>query len=491
MAMTGRQMTVVAALVLVATTLVHGPTLTSAPQFDLVQYWTERHEWPALSEAVRRLDFPIERRYWKGDEAEFRPLLFLFLAIEYSAFGLDIRYWHAAQLLLHFVVGWLLFRLLRRTQSFVAALSLACLFLTLSTTVHLVNDPYVGGYMIACALWIVGVGHAWNALEGSNHVEWWRYAAVMTIAGFLFEVFAVTALCAAPVFLLEAKRRGRSSQWLPLLLLAPILVFAIVYLIRLPFVPRLMFVDDAPDRDLLSSTNVWTVPMRSVSMFVRLTAQTMAPAMRSFWLDRPAADLRLAAVVTNVAALFGAGLVIWRGRRAWPANTWRIAAIAAMLAGYILFVRFGRGVEDGNHLYPFAVLVIVLAGLVVDVAALSARIRRAAVVVMAALIAVNAVVAIHWTVREGRSGAEFSRYVAAIQSFVRQHQGESTFSFAVLPSALDETFSVTLLEGYPDMPVREADVPPAQALFGGTSIDRAGYRLRWTGSLLEIDSAKD
>ena len=486
------QMTLVVLLALSASTLVvHGPALTAAPQFDVVQYWSERHEWPSLSQAIERLDFPRARRYWKGDEAEFRPLVFLLLALEYDRFGLDIRLWHALQFLMHVVVGWLLWRLLVRTQPPAAALLLAILFTVLTTTVHLVTDTYLGGYLIACGLLLVAVDNAWNTADRirGRAAAWFAYAAAMTIASFYFEVMAVMSLAAAPALFLEARRRGRTSPWLPVALAAPFVVFSAVYLFRMPALPRFAFLDDAADSSFLAGS-IWTLPARSASLLSYMTSRTMIPALRSFW-QIPAAGgaegLWPIALALNVAALAAAVTILGLGRRAWTADVWRLLPLLSMLAAFVVFIRFGRGVEDGNHLYVFSLLFVLAASAAFDLSRLGRGLQRATVCVLAAFIALNATLASNWTWPEGKSGEGLARYLSAMNAFVRAHRDEPGFSFAVVTPPFEASESITLLEGYPDVPVRVSQVPPTTALFGGTTADRARYLLRWNGEAIAID----
>src|SRR6476620_3021331 len=67
---------------ILAALAVYHPALNRVFTADQVWYFAELNGNTSLLEGLRRIDYAATRQYWKGDESLFRPLLFVWLAVE-------------------------------------------------------------------------------------------------------------------------------------------------------------------------------------------------------------------------------------------------------------------------------------------------------------------------------------------------------------------------------------------------------------------------
>lgn len=486
---------VVALLVLVgAAAAVFGPGLTAAPQFDQTQYFLERQEWPTFAEAVQRLDYSLARRYWKGDEAEFRPLLFLLMAAEYAIFGADMRGWQAVNLGLHVAVAFMLYLLLSASHTREVALLLATLFVVLMSSFALVQDPYGGGYLAACVLLLAALRIAWASLRQTRSArvaDWVPFVICMTMAAFFFEVMTWLSLVLAACVLRELRRRGvAGTRWVAAVLLVPCLAYGAAYLPRISAAPRLMFVADAPAFHPLSWENLATLVPRFLLLVGRWAGSTAMPTLRASAArtldDLGGGVLRIAALAANGVVLV-AGLVTLLRHRRGTLNAdgrWRLTAIASLMIGYAAIIRFGRGATEDNHLYIFGLLAVLAVGTLVDVFALSRRARLTIGGLLLATALMNATLSEGLAARKGREGAEYVRYLSALDRFVRAHRQEAGFSFLVDPiPAVEQDREIWVLEGYPDRPRNVTQERTWETFYGARrGASDAKYSLTWTGA---------
>lgn len=462
---------------------VHGPGLTAAPDWDLTQYFVERQAWPGFGEALHKLDYSLARTYWKGDEGQFRPLSILLLAIQYEFFGADVRWWHAASLVLHFVVALLLFRVLIRRLPVSIALTLSTLFSVMFASVGLVHVSWVGGYMAGCALMLAAAGSAWTQFERlqTSRTAWVPYVALMTLATFFFEVFVVFSVILAIAFwMLCVRRDGKVSGHLVALWFVPAAVFAALYLPRIAIAPRFLFVGDLAGANVLDPQHLVAYPLSVAEYFVRWGVSTALPAVRPF---------RPIAFTLNLCILLGLAMVVWRDTRQRGLSTdtaSRLAILGALLLGYVAVIRFGRVATDDTHRYMYALIVIAMMGALFEYPGLIDRTRRVLVGLLTALAILNGAIAVGVTRQIGRDGEAYVRYLSSVDRFVREHKRESGFSFSV---ERDPEFipPVVLLEGYPDRPIRVSEKQLWQT-FAGAIDDpsRAAYSLKWDGRALVI-----
>lgn len=495
--MSRRGSTILAALLLGSViAAVHGPGLTSAPHWDLTQYFIERQAWPTFGEALGRLDHQVARRYWKGDEGEYRPLLFLLVAAEYALFRVDMRGWQAVNVALHALVVFLLYRLLAASHARAPALLLSLLFGVLMATTGLVGEPWVGGYLAACACLLLALHSAWDLLRRERLPEaarWRACAAWLTLAAFFCEVFAVFSVVLAGGWLLQARQRKWTvSRAHAALWLAPALAFGVLYIPHAISAPRLFFVGDLSSSYLLDPAHLAAYPLSVAEFFLRWSIWTATPTIPPFFHGyfeeylTPHWPWKMATAL-NVAAVGTLAAVLWKdARRPLSVDAmWKVLSMAALLVTYAAVLRFARSATDETHLYIFALLALLILGALWEPGRFQARARAWMLGLVAVLAAINAAVSYRIASYHGADGAEFGRCLRALDAFVREHRGEPGFSFSVEPEL--DFLEVLVLEGYPDRPIRK-EYTWLWRTFPGAVGDpmKAAYRLRWNGTELEV-----
>lgn len=496
--MTKASSTVLVFLILVvAIVAVHGPGLAAAPQWDVMHYLLERQAWPTFNEAIQRLDYSLARRFWKGDEGQYRPLLLLLVAAEYEAFGFDIRGWHAVNIGLHIAVVLLLYRLFSQTLPRDLAFAVSLLFSVMHATVGLVQVAWVGGYMAGCALLLAALHVAWAQLREGNATAvtpWLPYAIGMTLAAFVFEVFVVYAFLLAVCFWVWLRRRGlKPSASLAALWLLPVLVFSSLYVPRIFIAPRLLYVDDLPSSHLLAQAHLTNYVRRVAEYFLRWGTTTAMPTIRplfmAFFDERvPAGPLRILAMAVNTGALMVIAGLVWKhSRHAWSLDARsKLATLTVLLVGYVALVRFGREHTDETHRYLFALIAVLMLGTMLEVSKMADRARRVVIGALVMLAAINAELSEDLTSRSGREGADYVRYLSSIHRFVQAHRSEPAFSFH-LDADPEFLQPVDLLEGYPDQPTNITRKYLWETFPGAVSNPaEAAHLLRWDGKQMVV-----
>ena len=95
-------------LITVLTASVLGPATNRLPVDDQISYLAELNGSRSLSDGLALYDYGLSRKYHKGDEVLFRPLLFSWLALQNTLFGHQYRHWNITNLFLHLLVVLLL-----------------------------------------------------------------------------------------------------------------------------------------------------------------------------------------------------------------------------------------------------------------------------------------------------------------------------------------------------------------------------------------------
>src|SRR4051812_40757159 len=231
-------------VLMLAAFAVYHPALNRVFTADQVWYFAELHGSTSLVEGLRRVDYAAARQYWKGDESLFRPLLFVWLAIENTLFSYHHVWWNIANVFLHAFVGVCLFHLLLTIRRSWWALGAALLFVVLKPPLELVTWNHLGGYLLACAFLMTGLRAYVQLLDEPAGRSRSSLAFVMsfTAAGLFYETMVPIGLLAA-VLVMAVKRQWR----LPLML--PAVIFGVLYTIHMQHVARLLYVDErSPER---------------------------------------------------------------------------------------------------------------------------------------------------------------------------------------------------------------------------------------------------
>jgi hypothetical protein len=460
-----------AALVLgLAAWLVYRPALNRVFVMDQMWYFAELDGSTSLADGLRQYDYAATRRFWKGDDALFRPALFAWLAVGNRLFSYHHVQWNAANLALHALVALCLFHLLVTIRPSPFALPVAVLFAVLKPPLELVLWNHLGGYLLACACLAVGLA-AFVRLtreedRGSRSTALAAFAVAFAAAGLFHEVMVVIGAAAAGLVLLADHRRGRrASVGRTLLLVAPLLIFAAAYAFHLARVERFAYVDRRDVHGILDTANFLTLLPRSAEALLHWTGEVALPPALTFV---PAAFIRLVKRfafswssplhVAN-AALCVAALVV-AVRSVSRAHLRRLAPLLTLLpialVAYASVICLGRPqrevLDTAYYLYAFGLLFVVLLYAIVDIDRLRGATAGLAGVVLAAFIVLHGGQTLEATRAIGRVNHDASAFLVRLSAFVDAHAAEPDFSFRVAdhPPSLDP--DVPLREGYPDDP---------------------------------------
>ncbi|MBI3563807.1 MAG: hypothetical protein HY079_01265 [Elusimicrobia bacterium] len=482
---------VFAAVLLALAVPVHRPALSRYFTSDQILYFREVGGERSLAAGLRLLDYNADRRWQKGDQALYRPLLFALLAAENAAFGRDYRAWNALNLGLHLVVVFALFELLWAIQPGIFAAAFALRFSVFAPGFELVAWSHLGGYLLGFALMLAAFLAA-RRLEGGGPARAAAYAALMLAAALCYEMGVIASVLVAADLLW--RNRGRIDR-AAAAALAPPLAYAALYAARLPRVERLFWVDrrvggaagDFFPLRVAKTLAGWT--LRACESWN--AAFAARPVARYAWADG-ALDSRAAALT----AVLLAGALAWSLRAGFArerlrANGRFAALLACLLAAYAAVVCAGRPYALGvtYYLYFFGLVGAVLVYALVDFSRLGLGARTAALALLAVGGAADAAASYAASRATERANAPLNAYFDSLEAFVAAHRGEPGFAFAVRrtpeqEAAVDPDFAVS--EGFPTgrpalvLPVSAyvyAPVYDAGLLAGGADPTRHRYLL--------------
>jgi hypothetical protein len=457
-----------AALVLVvAINVVHGPALDRVFVADQLWYFAELDGHTALSAGLHHYDYAATRRYWKGDDALFRPLLFVGLAVENSLFTYHHRLWNRANLLLHTLVALFLFRLLATIQPSPFALAAALLFAVMKPPLELVLWSHLGGYIAGCLFLMIGV----RALvlmvraEGQPRARLVAtYALSFSAASLCHESMVIAALLAAVLAGWAARRTGKLNFRRGLVLFSPVLVFSALYFLHTLRVERLSYVDRG-DQGVFARHNIASIVPRSLEVMARWTEEAALPSALSLTprlFDRLGksfaiswqSPLQLGNALLAITGLIVIGMsVSWR-------HTRQVFPILAVLFGaataYAVVICVGRPQNEvlacAYYPYEFCLLLVAFIYTLVDVDRVHGWTAGVASIVLTAFVIAHATQT-HGVAREiGLLNQVPSRFLSAVSGFVDSHAREPDFTFAIVGHPPGTDPEIQLREGYPDSP---------------------------------------
>jgi hypothetical protein len=458
-----------AILLFLAAWILYTPGLDRVFVLDQTWYFAELDGSTSLADGLRHYDYAASRRYWKGDDALFRPLLFVWLAVENRLFSYRHVWWNGANITLHALTALFLFRLLVAIRPSPFALPAALLFVVLKPSLELVLWNHLGGYLLAALSLLIAL-RAFVLMVRTEGEPSPRTTAVFALAftagNLLYEVIVPVSLLAGLLAVWVAWRRdGWPAPRRTLVLLAPVLIFSILYSFHLLRVERFSYVDRSDVQGLFDSANVLRVIPRSAEVMWRWTLELALPSAIRFL---PAEFNRLAKeyvfswrspVHVINAVLFLSTLILLAVsvsrehlRRTLPL----LVLLAGALCAYLVVVCLGRPQGEvlsiAYYLYLFCLLLVVIAYAVVDFDRIKGWTRAAAAVIVAALVVLHATES-RMAIREiGRVNQRASTFLTRVIRFIDAHKSEADLSIAMAshPPALDP--EVVLVEGYPDHP---------------------------------------
>ncbi len=441
---------------------------------DQFSYFAELRGDRSLAAGMRLLDYNALRQFNKGDELLYRPLFFAWLAVQNSAFGLDVRGWNLANLACHLFAAWLLFEALWRLHRSIFAHAFALGFALLAANFELVTWNHLGGYMLGYGLLLAAAMAAREALVRDRPAAWGVYFFAMASA-MLFHEIAVLAAILAPLFSIPYLRRHRGGARATALaaLLVPLAVYFALYAFHVARCARWLWMDvgQGPRPSLWwwvlqlpAAGWTWAVRILFPATFeyvVQLTG-------RSFWTTPPRAYLR---------ADFFLQLGLWAAvafslRRAVSRTRLKVekgfaGAIAAVLAAYVAMNCAGRWYVLQVSYYPyfFALFGTLGVAALLDFPRVGKRGRAVALAALAALAAFNGLKVLRASRQIERNDAPLSRFYAAVDRGVRPRLQDPSFTFGIrnVPPQFD--YRTALVVGYPGSG-REIQTTVMKILYG-------------------------
>lgn len=459
-----------AALILfLAAFIVYRPALNRVFVLDQIWYFAELEGQTALGDGLRQYDYAATRRYWKGDDALFRPLLFVELAVANRFFSYHHIWWNTANLTLHALVGLLLFRLLVTIRPSPFALAAALLFVVLKPPLELVLWNHLGGYLLGSLCLVIALG----AFVLTVHAEGRRpsgtttaFTLAFTAADLFHEAFVPVSLFAALLVVgIEWRRGTRPTIGRVLVLISPVVTFCGLYFFHSRRVERLWYVDRPDIQGIFDARHVITTLPTTLDVIARWTAEVAFPSALTFF---PIAFNRLAKTFAFSwqsplhlfnAALALAALLVWGRSLSWRNIERRLPLLlllSAALFTYTVIICLGRPRTEvlaiTYYLYIFCLLFSTILYAAVDFDRIEGLRAAAAGMVVAAFIVLHGSESFAVTRAIGRANQRASNYFTRVSRFVDAHKAEAGFSFAVVKEPEDLDPPVTLLQGYPDHP---------------------------------------
>ena len=460
-----------AAVLLTIAVVVYGPAMNRVFADDQINYLAELNGRTSLADGLHHVDYAVTRRFWKGDDALFRPLVFTWLALGNTLFSYHHVGWNVATLLLHVLVAIALFRLLITIRPSPFALPGAVLFLVLKPPIELVLWNHLGGYLLAAGCFAAGA-RTFVRLTRSNGAHALRdaaaYAAAFAAAALCYETMAIVSLLGAAIaFALERRRTGTIAIRPAAVLLVPAALFVSLYAVHATRVERLTYVDrpDAHDAleagDLVRSLSAeGTVVTRWIAEFalpsaVELSARPFSRFETSFGVSWTDPRLQVNALVA-VAALFVAGLSSSLAQ--WKRNLPLLLFLVGSMVLYICVIGLGRssaeilGITYYTYLFGLVAAVVIYA--IVDFDRMLPRplLVGLAGATLLATIGVHAGETVAAVRGVERNNHYQSLYLQRLINFVDQHRSEPDFTFAILPNPESLDPEIYLVEGYPHDP---------------------------------------
>jgi hypothetical protein len=405
------------------------------------------------------VDYAATRQYWKGDESLFRPLLFVWLAVENTLFSYHHVWWNIANVFLHSLVGFSLFRLLVAIRRTWWAFPAAVLFVVLKPPLELVVWNHLGGYLFACLFLTIGLRSFVQLLAAEEHPRSAAmFAASFTAAGLFYETMVPISLLAAMIVMIDRR------QW-KFALLTPALVFGALYVIHAQHVARLLYVDN-PEGAALSLFNrvaenlfhagvaswTWALELAFPAWLVIVPAAFdrfqifLSPNIRSF---ASIFNIALAALALVVAA---ASISLRQVQRSGPL----LLLLAGSLLLYAFVIGLGRPLSlvlsSGYYPYVPGALLIVFGFALIDADRLLGWRALLAGAALAGAVGIHAAGTYAVARETGRLNDSASRLLVRVSRFVDAHKSEPAFTFVIRAHLQSLDPPIALLRGYPDDP---------------------------------------
>jgi hypothetical protein len=440
---------------------VYAPSLSRFFASDQIVYFAELNGDRSLAAGLRLYDYSLTHKYDKGDEALFRPLLFALLALENTLFGYDYTLWNLFNLVLHLLVAYLLYELLRTLAPPVWAAAGALLFAVNRAQVEMVMWNHLSGYLLAFASLLLALIALRKLAETPARFWLAVYGLAITVTMFSYEAGVFLAILAPAYLYCHLRHRADIPRGAFAIAMAlPLVLFAGLYAGHVLQTQRLFWVDRQAAGghrivSLLAQMGecLWVWTAEAVNPWRSQVVQQ--PLVRFLFVPRSGAgqvsiNLAVLILLGGFSAAVAAGVHARNLRGRLPF----LAVVTLMLLAYAALVNLGRSnaMAITYYLYPVCLLGTVLVFTLVDFERLSRARQLLAGGVIALFIAANAVVTHGVSRAVATANAACNTYYAMVDEFIRQHCHEPDFSFAPhdVPPAIDPPVALNI--GYPDRP---------------------------------------
>jgi hypothetical protein len=491
-----------AALLLVVCWLVYSPALNRVFADDQLMYFAELGGSTSLSDGLRLSDYAASRHYWKGDDALFRPLLFVWLAIGNTLLTYHHLWWNMASLLTHVFVAFFLFRLLNAIHPSPFALAGAVLFAVMKPGMELVVWNHLIGYMLAWFFYIVALTMlVQNDAPSRSSMSLAAYALVFTAAVLSHESMVPACVAAGIFIVVRAKKHGTPlTGGQTALLLTPLGVFLILYGFHAARVERISYVDRADSSTVFSPRRVVMMPILTARTLKIWAAEMMIPSGVSFStpsFHRGTLDFRFSQRSKTQTANLLLSLVMiililsslsWRHIKARLAL---ISFLAVSVIAYVVILCVGRTQSEvvgiSYYVYFFGLVLVVLGYVLVDTRRLQGWRASMVWVAVVSFGVVHGIGTHNVAEQIGRANEKASAYFLHIEKAVDEHKAEAGFTFAIEGPRPDVDPDFTLVEGYPDRPRRIEHKRISAILFARyLANEQPRYRLDTEGNMNKV-----
>ncbi|MBI2061382.1 MAG: hypothetical protein HYT87_16715 [Nitrospirae bacterium] len=457
-------------LILAANLIVYVPSLHRMFVTDQIWYFADLEGSHSLLDGLRHYDYPQSRRYYKGDNSLFRPLLFSWVAVENWLFKYHYVYWNAANLALHLAVVFLLYRFLWRLRPSWFAGLFALFFSIAPGLIEMVMWNCIGGYLWSFLFFIASLGPLRRMAAGLGRGrDRWTYAAAMTLAVGFYEVMVPLSMLMAGYTALVARRRAaRLSVGSWAALLVPAVLFTAVYLPHRVGREKVFYVHrkDGVENIMAFENSVRAVG-RAAAAVGRWAGETFLPTAvdhqivpyqrfgKRFVWTRDSAPYVINAALGIFLVL---SAVLAFTRSAWMAE-WPLALLMAGMAfTYALVIGFGRSLGDivgvSYYLYFFTLVAVIGAYAVLDFDSAEWSRRMGLTLALEGFVLFSAILSFGMSQRVREANRVADTYFEQIVDLVDQNEDVPGFSFAPADSAYPASIDpiIFLADGYPTDP---------------------------------------
>jgi hypothetical protein len=198
----------------------HAPW-AGAPRTDQINYLHQQGQYTTLS-AILSAAPSFHRENSAGDFILYRPLLFLFLGLQYYLYGYHFALWQITGMLLHFGAVFLLYSIACKTSlNPTWGFLLSSLFASSFLGSELVIWNHLTGYILFAVCALASLRYLLQYLEGGPDRLFYMSWTLAFAATFIYELGVVYCVLAAVAFV---RRKGRfgSRRCIALFLSIPV-----------------------------------------------------------------------------------------------------------------------------------------------------------------------------------------------------------------------------------------------------------------------------